>query len=329
MSDPYESDPSASPRRRGYVHTMERNGEVRNLPPGARECPIWYDIDLDKITPNQVKVGGYWLGVDPQQRKFRKETGAKMEELHEELDKILNQEGTGLMAWCRKFHGVEDGMGVKDGMYRELQKRRDLVMDEVRARGDADLEQHFSEEPKRYGCDPEGCLVFSFDQTLDIARKPYRKYFPTKNLRITDFIAPDEEPQGKGKDKEQTAASPGEVQDITSTLKSITDVSAWLEAHKDVARFLNPVTDLEAPGYSQKILQPMSVRTLRDAKYQNNIQFIRSLRLIFDNCRLYNGPSHWLVRTANKIEAELLDLLRNSPEFASALVSLSKSHTTA
>ena len=68
---------------------------------------------------------------------------------------------------------------------------------------------------------------------------------------------------------------------------------------------VDPVA-LNIPDYHSIIKKPMDLRTVREklesAQYENAKEFEQDVRLIFTNCRKYNGPEHPIRLTANEVE---------------------------
>ncbi|KAI4278258.1 MAG: hypothetical protein LQ337_001139 [Flavoplaca oasis] len=68
---------------------------------------------------------------------------------------------------------------------------------------------------------------------------------------------------------------------------------------------VDPVA-LNIPDYHSIIKKPMDLRTVREklenAQYENAKEFEQDVRLIFANCRKYNGPEHPIRLTANEVE---------------------------
>jgi hypothetical protein len=71
--------------------------------------------------------------------------------------------------------------------------------------------------------------------------------------------------------------------------------------------FAFPVTDTIAPGYSKKIKEPMDLSTMRSkilrvhAPYRSIGAFECDIKLMVENCRVYNGPNSILARKARAL----------------------------
>ncbi|KAI4220767.1 MAG: hypothetical protein L6R36_007385 [Xanthoria steineri] len=68
---------------------------------------------------------------------------------------------------------------------------------------------------------------------------------------------------------------------------------------------VDPVA-LNIPDYHSIIKKPMDLRTVREklenAQYENAKEFEQDVKLIFANCRKYNGPEHPIRASANEVE---------------------------
>jgi len=62
--------------------------------------------------------------------------------------------------------------------------------------------------------------------------------------------------------------------------------------HKDGWPFDRPITKTEAPDYHKIVRRPMDLGTIRSSinrmKYSCNNEVLEDIRLVFENCRLYN-----------------------------------------
>ena len=84
--------------------------------------------------------------------------------------------------------------------------------------------------------------------------------------------------------------------------------------------FLQPVNRKEVPDYYEVIAEPMDLSTM-EVKLENNAyetldDFIYDCRLIFNNCRQYNGESTTFYKNANKLEKVLINKLKDYPEYS-------------
>ena len=64
--------------------------------------------------------------------------------------------------------------------------------------------------------------------------------------------------------------------------------------HEEAWVFYGQITEDIAPGYSKIIRRPMCLKQIEEnikaKKYKNPTLFVDDINLMFNNCRLYNGP---------------------------------------
>lgn len=79
-----------------------------------------------------------------------------------------------------------------------------------------------------------------------------------------------------------------------------------LKSQEKSREFREPVDEKHAPGYSQKISEPMDLSTLEkeleNGKYKNKSMFEKDLRKIFNNARSYNKPGTIYHKYATSLE---------------------------
>jgi hypothetical protein len=79
--------------------------------------------------------------------------------------------------------------------------------------------------------------------------------------------------------------------------------------------FLKPVETSEAIDYYEVIKEPMDVQTLQanldSGVYKNKENFVKDLRKIFNNARLYNKPCTIYHKYAKDIENSIEDDIKN------------------
>ncbi|ESO00416.1 hypothetical protein HELRODRAFT_113267 [Helobdella robusta] len=78
-------------------------------------------------------------------------------------------------------------------------------------------------------------------------------------------------------------------------MKVIEDLVSELMKNDNAWPFLKPVTVKEAPDYFEIINRPMDLSTIKYKiyrfEYPDQYSIIDDLRLMFDNCNLYNSPN--------------------------------------
>jgi bromodomain-containing factor 1 len=98
-----------------------------------------------------------------------------------------------------------------------------------------------------------------------------------------------------------------------------------LKKHRDAWPFLNPVDPvaLNIPDYPTIIKRPMDLsqveRRLTAKEYQHVNDFISDVRLIFDNCYLYNGRDAPISILAQNLEEVFNNQLRKMPSLVSVI----------
>lgn len=82
-----------------------------------------------------------------------------------------------------------------------------------------------------------------------------------------------------------------------------------LRTHKSYGIFASPVTEDIAPGYEEIINQPMDLSIIRQKiesdKYESISDFVSDAKLMFDNCRLYNGIGSKYAAAADLFESQM------------------------
>ncbi|CCF56741.1 hypothetical protein KAFR_0B04450 [Kazachstania africana CBS 2517] len=93
-----------------------------------------------------------------------------------------------------------------------------------------------------------------------------------------------------------------------------------LQNHAAAWPFLQPVNREEVPDYYDFIKEPMDLSTmeikLENNKYQKMEEFIRDVKLICSNCRLYNGENTSYFKYANRLEKFFVGKMKEIPEYS-------------
>lgn len=101
-----------------------------------------------------------------------------------------------------------------------------------------------------------------------------------------------------------------------------------MQNHPSNWPFLQPVNKTEVPDYYEVIKEPMDLSTmevkLENDAYETMDDFVYDCKLIFDNCRQYNGENTTFYKNANKLEKSVIAKLKDFPEYSHCLDILTK-----
>lgn len=101
---------------------------------------------------------------------------------------------------------------------------------------------------------------------------------------------------------------------------TIQNLLTELQNHAAAWPFLQPVNKEEVPDYYEFIKEPMDLSTmeikLENNKYQKMEEFIYDVRLICNNCRLYNGENTSYFKYANRLEKFFNNKVKEIPEYS-------------
>lgn len=93
-----------------------------------------------------------------------------------------------------------------------------------------------------------------------------------------------------------------------------------MQNHPSAWPFAVPVSKEEVPDYYEVIKEPMDLSTmelkLENDKYESFDQFLYDARLIFKNCRSYNGDTTTYYKNANKLEKFMNNKIKDSAEYS-------------
>lgn len=96
-----------------------------------------------------------------------------------------------------------------------------------------------------------------------------------------------------------------------------------MQNHPSNWPFLQPVNRTEVPDYYEVIKEPMDLSTmevkLENDAYESIDDFVYDCKLIFNNCRQYNGENTTFYKNANKLEKAVIAKLKDFPEYSSCL----------
>lgn len=93
-----------------------------------------------------------------------------------------------------------------------------------------------------------------------------------------------------------------------------------MQNHPSAWPFAVPVNKEEVPDYYEVIKEPMDLSTmelkLENDKYESFDQFLYDARLIYKNCRSYNGETTMYYKNANKLEKFMNNKIKDSAEYS-------------
>lgn len=93
-----------------------------------------------------------------------------------------------------------------------------------------------------------------------------------------------------------------------------------MQNHPSAWPFAVPVNKEEVPDYYEVIKEPMDLSTmelkLENDKYESFDQFLYDARLIYKNCRSYNGETTTYYKNANKLEKFMNNKIKDSAEYS-------------
>ena len=93
-----------------------------------------------------------------------------------------------------------------------------------------------------------------------------------------------------------------------------------LQNHAAAWPFLQPVNKNEVPDYYDFIKEPMDLSTMEvkldNNKYEKMEDFVYDVKLICNNCRLYNGENTSYFKYANRLEKFFNNKLKEVPEYS-------------
>ncbi|GMM31791.1 histone acetyltransferase [Martiniozyma asiatica (nom. inval.)] len=101
-----------------------------------------------------------------------------------------------------------------------------------------------------------------------------------------------------------------------------------MQNHPSSWPFLVPIDKNEVFDYYQVIKEPMDLSSmenkLENDKYESMDDFIYDCKLIFNNCRQYNGEQTTFYKNANKLEKAVIAKLKEFPEYSACIDMLQK-----
>lgn len=100
-------------------------------------------------------------------------------------------------------------------------------------------------------------------------------------------------------------------------------ILSLIQTHKQAWPFLSPVNPAEVPGYDKVIKEPMDLSTMEEKlerdQYTTPVEFVNDLKLIWDNCKRFNGVNTVYYKAAVKLEKYMWALINEIPEWLELL----------
>ncbi|KAG7838533.1 hypothetical protein KL943_000609 [Ogataea angusta] len=147
--------------------------------------------------------------------------------------------------------------------------------------------------------------------------RPGLKHFSKPNAKPLDPITiPGVKEAGWTAEMDELAQKPKRGPHHVVMLTLFTE----MQNHPSNWPFLQPVNKDEVPDYYEVIKEPMDLSTmevkLENDAYETFDDFIYDCKLIFNNCRQYNGDNTTFYKNANKLEKAIVTKLKDFPEYS-------------
>lgn len=146
------------------------------------------------------------------------------------------------------------------------------------------------------------------------------EHFKNENFKpLNPFEIPGVKEAGWTREMDDLAQKPKRGAHYVAMLTILTE----MQNHPSNWPFLQPVNREEVPDYYDVIKEPMDLSTM-EVKLENDVyesmdDFIYDCKLIFNNCRQYNGENTTFYKNANKLEKAVIAKLKDFPEYSSCL----------
>ncbi|OWB63687.1 hypothetical protein B5S29_g4688 [[Candida] boidinii] len=146
--------------------------------------------------------------------------------------------------------------------------------------------------------------------------RPGLKNFEKSNFKpINPMDIPGVKEAGWTPEMDQLAQKPKRSPHHGVMFNLLTD----MQNHPSSWPFVNPVNKEEVPDYYEVIKEPMDLSTmeikLENDAYEEFDDFIYDCKLIFNNCKRYNGESTTFYKNAMKLEKFIANKLKDLPEY--------------
>lgn len=213
----------------------------------------------------------------------------ELEELMKMKQDEIHHTKSELMSW---EHEYESSKAVTSGREEKLSGAMQAIRE---------LENLATELPQRL----EQTQFESKDTSIlsmlsSFYREIYQRYFEWIGTQSLDVAVAESDP------------SPPHDLDKVQTRK-LKCLLRGLNTHSSHHIFAQPVTEDDAPDYFDVIKQPMDLssigRKLDSDEYRSLADFVSDVRLMFENCREYNGDSSPYAEAADRLEQRIGHLM--------------------
>lgn len=150
--------------------------------------------------------------------------------------------------------------------------------------------------------------------------------FKTSKSGVDPLEIPGVKEAGWSKEMDDLAQKPKRGPHYIAMLSVFTE----MQNHPSSWPFMVPINKDEVPDYYEVIKEPMDLSSmetkLENDKYETMEDFVYDCKLVFNNCRQYNGESTTFYKNANKLEKAVIAKLKDFPEY-SACIDMLQQHT--
>lgn len=144
-------------------------------------------------------------------------------------------------------------------------------------------------------------------------------HFKDNKTPINPLDIPGVKESGWSKEMDDLAQKPKRGVHYIAMLSIFTE----MQNHPSSWPFMVPINKEEVPDYYEVIKEPMDLSTietkLENDKYESMDDFIYDCKLVFNNCRQYNGESTTFFKNANKLEKAVIAKLKDFPEYSACI----------
>ena len=311
MDDSDNSGPLSQLRKRRRISRRSTRGSDHEALPGDSEGGIsggfGHEVNRKEELDARIAELKGWVQNEKRQSQQRSSAAAfeigrlrsaltaQSQEYSELKERIKRKQdevhhtNSELLCWEEKYENSKAATSGRD----------EMLLDAMKAI--QDLENLATELPRRLQQSPFESRDSSILSMLSsFYREICQKYFGQSRTQ----------PLGVAKSDHSTPHDLDEVQK-----RKLTSVLRGLRTHSSYHIFAQPVTENDAPDYFEIIKQPMDLsiirRKLESDEYQSLTDFVSDVKLMFENCREYNGDSSAYGEAANRFEQQMWHLMEN------------------